>query len=106
MRKATTITIIQIATTTSNGGASAIYMCMSDEDIEQRIQTLAEANNMGINELKRSLRRNNELENIKESLLEENIWAFLMQHIKIEEAAPAPLWVSPEEADAAEGEDE
>jgi trigger factor len=79
---------------------------VSDEDVEQRIQTLAEANDMGVNELKRSLRRNNELENIKESLLEEKTWAFLMQQIKIEEAAPVPLWVSPEQADAAEGESE
>ena len=77
---------------------------VSDEDVELRIQALAEANSVGINELKRSLRRNDGLEKLKQELQDDKVWEFLMQHAQIEDAAPIPLWVSHENVEAAKGE--
>ena len=65
---------------------------------------LAEANKVGVNEARRSLRRDGKLDSLKETLLEEKVWELLMERVQIKDAAPVPLWVSRDDAEAEEGE--
>lgn len=74
--------------------AEAEGIQVTEEDTERRIEQIAEASNLGVNEARRSLQRDSRLDKMKETLLEEKVWEFLMQRVQIKDAAPVPLWVS------------
>jgi len=83
--------------------AEAEGLEVTQEDVDRKVNELAEANDMGVNEVKRSLTKDNRLEKLKESLLDDKVWEFLIQRVRIKDAPPARLWVSRQGAEAAGG---